>query len=322
MNAYTWNQIVATLPSPHLLQTWEWGEFKSHYGWKPSHLTWPDSTAGSLVKAAALLLERSVKGGGIYLPFKVMYLPKGPLLDWSDAALRTKTLDELQAFARQSGATFIKIDPDVLLGTGVPGTPEAAESSIGSEVVADLQNRGWIFSPDQIQFRNSVWLDLTPDEAELVAGMKQKTRYNINLARRKGVQVRTGTGADLENLYRLYAETSLRDGFAIRDFGYYKQLWTTYMDQPSTADENERSDHPHATPLLAEVDGNLAAGLVLFTFADRAWYLHGMSSSTHREKMPNHLLQWEAIRLAKARGCRIYDLWGAPDQFTPDDPFW
>jgi lipid II:glycine glycyltransferase (peptidoglycan interpeptide bridge formation enzyme) len=64
------------------------------------------------------------------------------------------------------------------------------------------------------------------------------------------------------------------------------------------------------------------AGVVIFRFAGRAWYMQGMSGLAHREKMPNYLLQWEAIHRAKAAGCRIYDLWGAPDEFSEHDSMW
>ena len=47
-----------------------------------------------------------------------------------------------------------------------------------------------------------------------------------------------------------------------------------------------------------------------------------MSSLAHRDKMPNYLLQWEAIRRSKAANCYVYDLWGAPDEFIESDPLW
>lgn len=77
-----------------------------------------------------------------------------------------------------------------------------------------------------------------------------------------------------------------------------------------------------AEPLIAEVDGEPIAGIFLFYFAGRAWYLYGMSRQAHREKMPNYLLQWEAMRHARAHGCTQYDLWGAPDVFDESDSMW
>jgi lipid II:glycine glycyltransferase (peptidoglycan interpeptide bridge formation enzyme) len=85
---------------------------------------------------------------------------------------------------------------------------------------------------------------------------------------------------------------------------------------------SEAFDHPVAEPLVAEVDDIPVAGVIIFRFAGKAWYLYGMSSSLHRDKMPNYLLQWEAIKHAKAAGCNIYDLWGAPDEFVESDPLW
>ena len=110
----------------------------------------------------------------------------------------------------------------------------------------------------------------------------------------------------------MYAETSVRDGFVIRDEGYYQTVWQTFM-QAST---------PRAEPLIAEVDGEAVAAIFVFYFAGRAYYLYGMSREAHREKMPNYLLQWEAVRRAKGAGCKVYDLWGAPDVFDESDSMW
>jgi lipid II:glycine glycyltransferase (peptidoglycan interpeptide bridge formation enzyme) len=77
-----------------------------------------------------------------------------------------------------------------------------------------------------------------------------------------------------------------------------------------------------AQPLIAEVESEPVSALVLFTFGATAWYFYGMSRDAHREKMPNHLLQWEAIRWAKARGCTTYDFWGAPDELVETDSMW
>ncbi len=82
------------------------------------------------------------------------------------------------------------------------------------------------------------------------------------------------------------------------------------------------NDGPSAEPLIAEMDGAPVAAVFIFYFAGRAFYLYGMSREAHREKMPNYLLQWEAMKRAKARGCTSYDLWGAPDEFNESDTMW
>jgi lipid II:glycine glycyltransferase (peptidoglycan interpeptide bridge formation enzyme) len=153
-------------------------------------------------------------------------------------------------------------------------------------------------------------LDLTRPEEELLAAMKSKWRYNIRLAQRKGVRVEEGNEGNLELFYELYRETSERDGFLIRAFPYYRDVWSTML----------RANY--AQIFFARVGQETVAGLILFVFGARAWYFYGASRNAHRELMPNHLLQWEAIRWAKQRVCREYDFWGAPDRLDESDPMY
>jgi lipid II:glycine glycyltransferase (peptidoglycan interpeptide bridge formation enzyme) len=159
--------------------------------------------------------------------------------------------------------------------------------------------------------------------------MKQKTRYNVRIAEKKGVTVRVGTTDDLPMLYKMYAETSVRDGFVIRDEGYYQTVWKTFMLDAASLITNYQHLHlaqvqvlPISIPLIAEVNGEPIAGLFLFLFAGRAYYVYGMSREVHREKMPTYLLQWEAMKRAKAAGSAVYDLWGAPETFDDSDSMW
>ena len=320
MTQNIWNEIISQLPNPHFLQTYEWGQVKARYGWEPIYLIWDlegkmreekAKNLSSLIfpaRAAALVLKKKIVSGGLAARLCILYAPKGPLLDWGDEALRTRVLDDLQRFARQQGAIFLKLDPDVALGTGIPGTETDRAEPGGEAVRADLVRRGWRFSEDQIQFKNTVILDVSASEEEMLARMKQKTRYNVRLGPKKDVAVRVGNESDWPMLYKMYAETSVRDGFVIRDEGYYQTVWGLFKGM--------------AEPLIAEVDGEPVAAVFLFAFGGRAYYVYGMSREAHREKMPTYLLQWEAMKWAKARGCSSYDLWGAPDVFDESDSMW
>lgn len=324
MESSNWNSIISKLPNPHFLQTYEWVQVKAKYGWEPIYLVWdadgkwkaesdPNQiTNYQLPTAAALILKKQIIRNGFAARLSILYSPKGPLLDWTNEPLRKRVLDDLQSFAKKQGAIFLKMDPDIVLGTGVPDSEEEAQDSTGQALVAELKRRGWEYSSDQIQFRNTVLVDLTLSEEELLARMKQKTRYNIRLAEKKGVVLRVGKLEDLGMLYKMYAETSVRDGFVIRDEGYYKTVWALFMN----------SSDPTCEPLIAEVDGEPVAAIFVFYFAGRAYYVYGMSREAHREKMPNYLLQWEAMKRAKAKGCTVYDLWGAPEVFDESDSMW
>jgi len=297
VNRDEWDAALLQLPHPHVLQTWDWGAFKEHWGWQATRWLWIQS--GRPVAAAQLLRRRLGR-----VPLSIIYVPKGPLLDIVDLSLWEAVLSELEAKARRD-VLFVKIDPDVPLN--------ADESTTTPDVTAIrdlLQRRGWRLSPEQIQFKNTVLLDLTVGEETLQARMKPKTRYNIRLGARRGVSVRPGGLEDLATFYRLYRITSERDGFVIRPFAYYHDVWSQFI--------TARRAHL----LLAELEGEPIAGLLMFVFGQTAWYMYGASDNTHREVMPNHLLQWEAIRLAKQLGCTRYDMWGAPDRLDESDPMW
>ncbi len=327
-----WNQLISSLPNPHFLQTFEWGQVKAKYGWKPYYAVWTQDGKFQVSEspitnyqsplAACLLLKRTIPIRGLSARLSVLYAPKGPLLDWSNASLRKRVLDDLQSFAKKQGAIFLKVDPDVVLGTGIPGADGSVEESGGADVQSELARRGWVYSSDQIQFRNTALIDLQPTEDEMLARMKQKTRYNVRLAEKKGVAVRVGTADDLSMLYKMYAETSVRDGFVIRDENYYLTVWKIFMLNVERLTLNVQHQTPLVVPLIAEVDHEPVAGLFLFLFAGRAYYVYGMSRDAHREKMPTYLLQWEAMKRAKSAGCTVYDLWGAPEVFDESDSMW
>jgi lipid II:glycine glycyltransferase (peptidoglycan interpeptide bridge formation enzyme) len=352
-----WNSIISRLPNPHFLQTYEWGQVKAKYGWEPVYLIWDEKKLSvisdqstdnlSLITgnclAAALILKRQIIQNSFAARLSILYSPKGPLLDWGNEPLRNRVLDDLQSFAKKQGAIFLKCDPDVVLGTGVPHSADDAEEKSGSAIMSELKRRGWGYSSDQIQFKNTVVVDLKPTEEELLARMKQKTRYNIRLAEKKGVTLRVGNFVDLPMLYKMYAETSVRDGFVIRDEGYYKTVWELFMvgnQSPALRQSSGQASSPQfsnspilqlpitnyqlplAEPLIAEVNSEPVAAIFVFYFAGRAYYVYGMSRDAHREKMPTYLLQWEAMKRAKAKGCATYDLWGAPEVFDESDSMW
>ncbi len=300
-----WNSTLSALPYAHVLQSWEWGDFKRNTtGWQPLRLAF--EREGRIVAMASVGI-RSVG------PLKVMYISKGPVLDYSDTGLVAEVFDHLQNLARRQMAIWLKLDPDVIAATGIPAddveNPDTP-NTIGQAVLRTLQKRGWRFSADQVQFRNTVTVDLSRSEDELLAAMSQNTRRKVRTAEKKGVSIRGGTLADLPTLYDLYRMTGERDHFLIRPPEYYKQAWQVFMEAGL------------AHPLIAEYEGKPIAHVILFKFGRTCWYIYGASSNEERDRMPNYLLQWEAMRWAKAQGCTTYDMWGAPNEFNESDSMW
>jgi peptidoglycan pentaglycine glycine transferase (the first glycine) len=137
-------------------------------------------------------------------------------------------------------------------------------------------------------------------EEQILANMKQKTRYNIKLARRKGVVIREI--CDIGIFYELMQVTSERDAFGVHSKSYYDRALNLFAPSGNCA------------LFCAEFDGQPLAGLMVFSNGERAWYFYGASSNQLRHLMPTYLLQWKAMQWAKLQGCVQYDLWGVPDE--------
>ncbi len=290
------------LPCAHVLQTWEWGEFKrATAGWAPLRLAF--SRGGNPVAMASLL---SRKMG----PLQVLYVSKGPAMDYADGDLAAQVFSELERRARGAGLVWLKIDPDVIAATGLPKSAEERACSVGRAITQTLRRRGWRFAASQVQFRNTLTIDLKRSEDEILAAMSGNTRRKIRVAGKKGVAIRPASIDDLPLLYRLYRVTGERDRFLIRPFDYYRRAWEAFM----------RAGLAHA--LIAEVNGVAIAHVILFHFGGKCWYFYGASANEERQRMPNYALQWAAIQWAKSQGYDTYDMWGAPDTFDESDSLW
>ncbi|MGL4649394.1 MAG: lipid II:glycine glycyltransferase FemX, partial [Caldilineaceae bacterium] len=178
-DATAWRATLASIPAatPHLLQSWEWGETKAQTGWSAERMRLGDFAAFQFLVRQPLPL----------LPLRIGYIPKGPVVDWRNANHVEVTLDAVQAHARARGCILVKIDPDV-----------EEQSTAGIALVAALRRRAWQFSNEQVQFKNTGVTDLTPGADALFEAFKQKTRYNVRLAAKRGITVRAGGEADFD----------------------------------------------------------------------------------------------------------------------------
>lgn len=189
---------------------------------------------------------------------------------------------EVDSVCKQNHAIFLKIEPD-LWQDQLP-----------------LTNYQLPISPHNIQPPRTIVIPIAEAEDQILARMKPKCRYNIRLAEKKGVTVRAWD--NLPAFHEMMTVTGGRDNFGVHSLEYYQRAYELF--------------HPKGICelLVAEYEGKPLASLMVFANGKRAWYVYGASNDQERNRMPTYLLQWEAIRWAKARGCGEYDLWGVPDE--------
>ena len=270
-----WNDFLARFPDAHILQWETWGQLKSEFGWQTIRVLTDDDAITS--DGGAQILFRRLPLG-----LSLAYIPKGPVgTDWE------RLWPKVDLICKEKHSIFLKVEPDLW-----ESDPEIDEQ--------DRPPLGFQISSHEIQPPRTLIIDISVSEEQILARMKQKTRYNINLARRKGVVIRET--ADINKFYEMMLVTSERDVFGVHSKSYYTRALDLFAPRGNCA------------LFCAEFEGQPLAGLMVFSNGKRAWYFYGASSNQHRHLMPTYLLQWKAIQWAKSQGCTLYDLWGVPDE--------
>ncbi len=321
------------------LQTPFWGLFKSRHGWnlirarasfgaEENRSKAKDGSAKeNALKAQEAggfdfsILVRSFARGF----FSLAYVPLFPNEKAFGAAAPSPkvfcaALDQLAAALKPllpANTICVRFDPQVEF-------PEPDERDAFNQSVKAAAKKGRFLCKKNavdIQPPDTTQVDLTRTEEEILAGMKNKWRYNVNLAKRKGVQIQKISGNSLnlsdfvDIFYALYKETSARDGIAMHAKAYYKDLL-----ELSAQEAQKGSDVPQVNLYVASHEGdNLGAIMTLFSKTESV-YLYGCSSNKKRNLMPNFLLQWTAMSDAKAYGSRYYDMYGMPPTDDPSHP--
>ena len=291
-NRQQWNDFVAASDCCNITQSYEWGELRSHLGASDVLRVGVVDSTGHLLAAISILVSTLP-----VLRCTYFYAPRGPIVGDPDSPALTVLLNFVKAEAYRYRAIMLKIEPGV--------------SDENRHWSRTLKMRGFRPNPYATHIRHEWVLDIRPDGQTLLADMKEKWRYNIRLATRKGVTVRQGEGAaDLEIFYHLYHITSERDQFFIHEESLYKDIMYQF------------GNDGRAALFVAEYAGQAIASTIVLTFGRWSWYMYGASSNEQRECMPNHLLQWVAIQWAKSRGCWYYSFRGIPDILEEGQELW
>lgn len=257
-----------------MLQSAQWGELKSRHGWSAERVA---VRHGADFGMAQVLFKQ--KG-----PVSIGYVPRGPALSRPSPELAEALFAEVDRVCRARRAISVIVEPDVPL-------PYQGSYKAHRFVRADFR----------IQPGRTVKVPLLADEP-LLAQMHHKHRYNARLATRRGAstEVVASTDENIDAFHAMMADTSGRNLFGIHGKDYYADFLRLFGG--------------NAALLFASVDGALAAGLVVARFGSEGFYMYGASSTRNRAHGAATLLQVDAMRWCRDRGCESYDLWGIPDE--------
>lgn len=282
-----WESLVQTDASSGFMQSLDWAEFKRRQGLRSFHLgLFADET---LVGGALLYGVAESCGAGIYVA------PEGPVLPWHDQQLAASgmklIMQTIQSKAKELGIMAVRI---------IPKVPMPIPRCL----------RGFGKAPVDLLERETLYLDVSQSESQLLATMKPKGRYNIGLSERHGVTIDISQEpVAVRDFYPIFKEASTRDDFRIEPLNFFIDLADTLCPKGI------------AHFLFAKHQGETLATMLLVTYGDRATYLYGGISNRKRNLMAGYALQWAAIKHAQALGCTTYDFYGFDQHCAPSSAY-
>ncbi len=258
---------MKNINSAHPLQSLEWAEFRKKTGVK---IIRTDNFQLSIHEIPRL-------------PFYIGYFPKGVMPN-------KKTIEELRKIGKENNCIFIQVEPNAIAN---------------AERKKDLKNLGLTPAAHPLFTKYTFILDITKSEDELLKKMHSKTRYNIRVAQKHGVEIiEDNSDKAFEQYLKLTRETTDRQKFFAHNENYHRLMWETLKG-------NASKDKLSAHLFLAKYKKETLVAWILFVFNNTLYYPYGASSNKFRETMASNLMMWEAIKFGKKLGLKKFDMWGA-----------
>ncbi|HOE15979.1 MAG TPA: peptidoglycan bridge formation glycyltransferase FemA/FemB family protein [Syntrophorhabdaceae bacterium] len=307
-------EVKYLFPTDIVFQTFYWSQVKLHLGWEVMAF----DISSSHFSGDVLVLSKSFDDA-----ITVAYVPQGPesspkpeeyglfLEALSDKIINH--IDRAVAFIRYDLPWESQYNAENAQDSDeqrAPGHPEARLQ----ELRMNFGTRSWNLrkAVTDLTVADTVRLDLSEGKDEILSKMKPKTRYNIHLAQRKGVKVFAAGVEMLPVFYDLYCQTSRRNGFPLCEYQHFSALFSALASDPGSSDCHF---------LLAVHGSDFLAGGIITISGRTATYLYGASSNKKRNLMGSYAIQWEAIQLAIAKGCLVYDMGAVAPTADPGHPF-
>lgn len=280
------NYLLAQKPGT-FLQSWNWGEVNRRIGYKIERLGFYD---GDKILGLALLIHQPAKRGPHLL------IPGGPVIDYENKELTSFVFKELKSYAKKKGVWFVRIRPDI------KDRPYLWEL---------FKSNGLNPAPMHVHGENTLILDISKSEEEILMGMRKNTRYLIRKSLKEGYSVTSGKETErTERLFKLQKETVKRHGFV----GFKKKLFAKELE--IFGNDNQ------ALLFECKRKKDLLASAIIIFYAGKAFYHFSGSSHSSLKTNASYYLQWNIIRKAKELGMKYYDFWGIAARENPKHRFW
>lgn len=274
-----YEQFVSRHPNGGITQSVRWHALKNNWG---HEIVVSRDDLGEIIGGVSVLIRRTPLG------VSMLYAPRGPVCDLHNETVLRDLLDGVGQLAKTYNAYTFKIDPDV------PESDEAFAALMAKLGFTCFKGADG-FETIQARFNYRLYLNGRTED-ELFANLTQKTRYNVRVALKHGVEVKVVGQEYLDDFVRIMQTTGERDGFSVRPKAYFARMLDCLGDC--------------CRLYMAFYQGQPVSGAITTNYAGKTCYIYGASDNAHRNVMPNYLIQWEMIRWAAQTGCTVYDFQG------------
>jgi lipid II:glycine glycyltransferase (peptidoglycan interpeptide bridge formation enzyme) len=281
-----WEDFVSECKEKTFCQSWSWGDFNQSMGdnvWRFG--IFEDEKLIAIAQALKIKARRG----------SFLFVPHGPLIKKGDKKEIIKTtLEELKKIAKEEKVTFIRFSPIL----------EVVDNNIFKEL-------GFRNAPIHMHPELTWELDISSSEEDILKGMRKTTRYLVRQAEKnEDVEIVKGIDDDaLKNFQEVYLETAGRQSFTPFSFNYLKKEVEAFKG------DNQ------IMIFLGKYKGEVISSAIIVYHSGIGFYHQGATSLKYPKIPVSYLLQWEAIKEAKSRGCRLYNFWGVIPEGTKNHPW-
>jgi len=285
-NKKIWEQFVLSQNPQSFLQSWNWGETNKIIGNKIFRLGFFNQKK---LVGTCLLIKQNAKRGSHLI------IPGGPTIDWDNQNLVNFVSKEIKKLAREEKVWFVRVRPELL------DSPKSRQL---------FKNLGFVSAPMHLHAENTWVLDITPQEKNLLMGMRKNTRYLIRKSLRTNLKLRITTDTKASKiLKKLQDETVARHKFV----GFPEKLFQALL---KTFGKNNQGKM-----FIVKSDQEILAAAIIIFYGQSAYYYLSGSSDKSKNTPASYFLQWQIIKEAKKRNLKYYNFWGIAPTDNPKHRF-
>ena len=270
-----WDKFVTSHPEANFLQSWDFYEFHKSRGNTVVRRIAMDGK--KIIAAYAGVVEAAKRG-------RHLAIAGGPILDWTNKTLVKEIFADMKSEGEQNHCVFVRVRPQL----------ERSEKAF--KLFADL---GLKKAPTFLSVEYAAILDLNKSEEEIIKGMHRRIRYAVNNARNKGFTIeKSQDPKDIHEFYKIELATAKRQEFVAFSEDFLTKQFAAF------AKNNE------AVLYTAKYEGQILAQNFMIFYGNEASYHYAVSTELGTKMSGSPILHVEAMRDARERGIKRYNLWG------------